>query len=60
MLQRAWRFDPDGDGPLEVQLLELPSQDALDRYLADDRRTALGEGREAAIARTEVQRVELS
>lgn len=47
------------DQPLEVHLIELPSEAALERYLADERRTALAEQRERAVARTEVLRVDL-
>jgi len=58
VLSRARRRD-DGDGPFETHLLEFPDEAALDAYLADERRTALGAQRDEAIARTEVQRVEL-
>lgn len=47
------------DQPLEVHLIDLPSEAALERYLADERRTALAEQRERAVARTEVLRVDL-
>ena len=57
VLSRARRSD-DGDGPLETHLLEFPDEAALDAYLADPRRTALGAQRDGAIARTELQRVE--
>ncbi|GAA4359157.1 DUF1330 domain-containing protein [Angustibacter luteus] len=43
----------EGD-PLEVQVIELPDQPALDAYLADPRRVALTEQRDAAVARTQV------
>ena len=46
------------DGPLESQLIELPSQGALDDYMVDERRLALADRRDAAIERTEIQRVE--
>ncbi len=45
--------------PLEVQLLEFPSAQALDAYLADGRRQALAAQRDQVIARTEVIEVEL-
>ena len=50
------RVRSDGaDGhPLEVQLFEFPSQDSLDAYLADPRRTALAADRDAAIAKNEL------
>jgi hypothetical protein len=48
-----------GDGaPLEVHVLEFPSQVALDAYMADERRVALSALRERGIARTQVLRVE--
>lgn len=58
ILQRA-RSDGREDGPLEVQILDFPSQAAFDDYMADERRLALARARDAAIARTEVLRVEL-
>ncbi|MEP6478014.1 MAG: hypothetical protein ABJB03_01380 [Rhodoglobus sp.] len=50
----------DGDGPLEIQLIEFPAQDSVDSYLADARRTALAADRDAAIARTELYPVDLA
>ena len=48
-----------GDGaPLEVHVLEFPSQVALDAYMADERRVGLSALRERGIARTQVLRVE--
>ena len=58
VLQRA-RGDGSGDAPLEVQVVEFGSQPDLDSYLADPRRTALAQDREAAVARTEVFTVDL-
>lgn len=52
-LQRA-RTDGTGSAPLEIQILRFPSQAALNAYMADERRAALAEQRDAAIARTEV------
>jgi uncharacterized protein (DUF1330 family) len=46
----------DGD-PLEVQLLELPDEDALAAYIGDPRRAAVLGQRDAVIARTHVLRV---
>jgi hypothetical protein len=43
-----------GDGPDEVQHLRFPSPSARDAFLADPRRTALADVRDAAIARTDV------
>jgi hypothetical protein len=58
LLQRV-RSDGTDDQPLEVQILRFPSQAALDAYLADDRRTALADRRDRAIARTEIIPVDL-
>jgi uncharacterized protein (DUF1330 family) len=58
VLQRARTDGADG-APLEIQILEYPSQAALDGYLADERRAALAGERDAAIARTEILPVEL-
>ncbi|HEX4116689.1 MAG TPA: hypothetical protein VHY18_12540 [Solirubrobacteraceae bacterium] len=58
VLQRLRSDGADG-APLEIQTLEFPSQEALDGYMQDERRTALAGEREAAIARTDVLPVEL-
>lgn len=58
VLQRA-RSDGAGGQPLEVQILEFPSQAALAAYMDDGRRTALAADRDRAVARTEVINVEL-
>jgi uncharacterized protein (DUF1330 family) len=58
VLQRA-RTSGSADGPLEVQLLEFPSEAALDAFMHDDRRTRLSAQRDQSIARTQVLRVEL-
>lgn len=47
------------DGPSEVQILRLGSEDALGTYLSDPRRTALAGQRDAAIERTDVLRIQL-
>lgn len=44
--------------PLEVQLIELRDQAALEAYMADSRRIALEADRSGAIARTQVLRLE--
>jgi uncharacterized protein (DUF1330 family) len=56
------RMRSDGaDGhPLEVQLFEFPSQESLDAYLTDRRRTALAADRDAAVAKTELMNVTLA
>ncbi len=53
VLQRM-RTDGANDAPLEIQVLEFPSQGALDGYMQDERRTVLAGERDAAIARTDV------
>jgi uncharacterized protein (DUF1330 family) len=58
VLQRA-RADGADAVPMEIHILEFPSQAALDAYMKDERRTMLASEREAAIARTEVIRVDL-
>jgi uncharacterized protein (DUF1330 family) len=58
VLHRA-RTDGSGDQPLEVHTLEFPSEEALQAYMGDERRTALAADRDRAIARTDVLRVEL-
>jgi hypothetical protein len=58
VLQRA-RTAGTGDEPLEVHLLRFPSPAAMDGYLADARRTALSDGRDRAIARTQILTVDL-
>jgi uncharacterized protein (DUF1330 family) len=58
MLQRV-RSDGRERNPLEVHMLSFPSDAALDAYLADERRVALADLRERAIARSEVLRVDV-
>jgi hypothetical protein len=58
VLQRARTAGEPGQ-PLEVHLIQFPSEDALAGYMTDGRRAALSGEREAAIERTEVLRVEL-
>ena len=58
VLQRL-RTDGSDGAPLEIQALEFPSQEALDGYMQDTRRTALAGAREAAVARTDVLPVKL-
>ena len=45
--------------PPHVSQLPVPSQAALDAYMVDPRRTALAAERDAAVARTDIHRVEL-
>lgn len=51
---RRSRTDGADGAPLEIQILEFPSQAALDSYMTDGRRIALADARDAAIARTEI------
>jgi len=57
VLQRA-RSGGDGQ-PLEIQTLEFPSAQALDDFMADDRRQALAGERDRVISRTEIIEVRL-
>ena len=59
VIQRA-RSSGAGGYPLEVHLLEFPSPQALDAYVADSRRQALAGDRDRAIAKTEVIEVDLN
>ncbi len=43
--------------PVEVQVIEFPSQVAMDAYLEDPRRLALEPDRAAAVARTQILRL---
>ena len=58
VLQRA-RTAGEAGQPLEVQLVQFRSEEALAGYMADERRSALSRDRDAAIERTEVLRVDL-
>ncbi len=58
VLQRA-RGNGTAGQPLEVQLLEFPSAQALDAYMTDDRRQSLAGERDKAISKTEVIEVQL-
>jgi uncharacterized protein (DUF1330 family) len=58
VLQRVCSEGLDG-APTEIQILEYPSQNALEAYMTDERRIVLAGTREAAIARTEVIPVEI-
>lgn len=46
-----------GHGPLEVHVIEFPSEQAIDAYMRDPARVALSEQRVKAIERTEMFRV---
>jgi len=45
------------DDPTEVQVIEMPDEDALAAYMADPERTARLDVRDRAIARTQILRV---
>ena len=59
VLQRA-RSSGAGEQPLEIQLLEFPSAQALAAYQADGRRQALAGERAAVIARTDIIEVQFT
>ena len=61
VIQRARTVTGKGDDsePTEVQFLRFASETALDGYMQDARRAALAGQRDAAIAMTEVLRVQL-
>jgi uncharacterized protein (DUF1330 family) len=48
------------DPPTEVQLLEMPSAASLEAYVNDPRRLAMAAERDAAIARTDLYRIQRS
>jgi uncharacterized protein (DUF1330 family) len=48
----------DGEPPTEIQFLEMPSQATLDAYVNDPRRQAMAAERDAAIARTDIFRIQ--
>jgi uncharacterized protein (DUF1330 family) len=58
VLQRA-RGSGTAGQPLEIQLLEFPSAQALDAFMTDDRRQSLAGERDKAISKTEVIEVQL-
>jgi uncharacterized protein (DUF1330 family) len=58
VLQRA-RSDGAEGRPLEIQLYEWASQDEVDSYMSDPRRTALAVDRARAVARTEIVPIQL-
>jgi hypothetical protein len=57
-LQRARSGGDDGQ-PLEIQLLEFPTAQAVAEFMADGRRQGLAGERNRVIARTEVIDVQL-
>lgn len=53
------RTDGADGAPLEIHVLEFPSEAALDAYMQDPQRAALADARERAIERTVVYRVDV-
>jgi hypothetical protein len=56
---RAAAFDPTDSKAYEMQVIEFASPAGLAAYMDDERRTTLAHLRDAAIARTELQYVDL-
>jgi uncharacterized protein (DUF1330 family) len=56
VLSRVRRCD-DSDGPFELQVIEMPNEDAVAAYMVDPVRVALADTHARAIARTDVSRV---
>jgi uncharacterized protein (DUF1330 family) len=50
----------EGKPPTEVQFLVMPSEASLDAYVNDPRRLAMAAERDAAIARTDLFRIQLN
>ena len=48
----------DGEPPTEVQFIEMPSEAGLEAYMDDPRRVAMAGERDAAIARTDMFRIQ--
>jgi uncharacterized protein (DUF1330 family) len=57
LLRRVRALDPT-ESPYEVQIIDFPSEDALEAFMQDPARVALAGQREQAIAVTQVLRVE--
>ena len=64
VIQRARNTGTDDHArenqPLEIQTLRFPSSQAVQRFMADDRRQALAEERDRVIAMTEIIEVQLA
>jgi uncharacterized protein (DUF1330 family) len=56
LVQRVRALDATSD-PLEIQVVEFPSEEALEHYLQDPARVALSDLRDRAIAKTGLLRV---
>lgn len=59
VLVRARTDGEQPNMPLEIHIIEFPSEEALQSFLEDERRQALAPLRDKAVARTEVTRVDL-
>ena len=46
--------------PLEIQTLQFPSKQAVDQFMADERRQALADERDRVVAMTEIIEVQLA
>jgi len=57
--QRARGSGSEGQ-PLEIQILEFPSAQALEAFMTDSRRQALADERDRVISKTEVIEVRLA
>lgn len=57
LLSRVRNVAQSDSGPTEVHVIRFGSQGGFDAYMADPRRVAMTERRDAAIARTEVHTV---
>ncbi len=58
MLQRAVTTGA-ADEPLEVHIVDFPTQDLLDNFMGDERRALLAPELERILARMEILRVDL-
>ena len=57
VVSRVRRDGGDPDAPLEVQVIHLPGEQAMQDYLVDPARVALADVHRRVIARTDVIRV---
>jgi uncharacterized protein (DUF1330 family) len=56
-VRERMRTDGADDAPMEIHVLDFPSEAALAAYLDDPQRLAMSDARDRAITRTEVYRV---
>ncbi len=59
VIARHTVIDRAGGDPLEVQILEVPDEQALTAYVSDPRRLAILHRRDEIIARTQILRLRL-